>query len=983
MEFSGPTLYPGVRRFSDRKGFSVRRYVLTLATAAVVGVLLAACGGSKKQTSQQTQTPQARRALAKTSVAAQLRRTGGFITQGSPSTQGLVANARTGLSEQGREREPDLATILAAQYKLRAYPRTVVTFARAQASRQAFRQLPLKLTGLPAANAKSSLRLTSSWQEAGPTVAQALPKPFSVSGDRAAPVSGRVIAIATGSKCAPGACRLWIGLAGGGVFRTDDALAAPPRWTSVSKGLTSSTVGSLAVDPSDPSGNTLYAGTGEANSGADSEAGTGLFKTTNGGNTWSLVPASAAFAHDRAISGIAVDPRDPKKIYVSTATSLHGGSAVEGGEDVAPGAPPKGVYETTDGGATFTQIFSATARIQGAPGTLSITQLALDPNDPDTVYASALARGLYRRSPGLDGDTAFHRIFATMGGTLDDPGRPQFALADRGTTTRIYIGDNSPSAAYKEGEPGLAELFRVDDANVPAARLLSAAGANVGWKLLSSRNIANPGFDSFRYCGAFCWYANVVASPPGRPDSVVLAAGFDYPGAQNGRHNGRALLLSTDAGVHFTDLSADAKVPPDSIHPDLHALGFAPTNPDVIFVGGDGGLVRTSGAYAKLSASCAKRGLVPANLAQCRRMLARVPTNVVNMNPGLATMLFQSISTSAANGEILAGAQDNGTWGYSPTAGWKQIAGGDGGQSGIGRGSVRIHTYYQTGIEVNFHGGQPGRWDAIDVPLRNSAEAVSFYMPLVVDARVPGSLFVGLQHVWRTPNYGGPAGPLDNSCGELGFASGNVPCGNWKPLGADLTGFGFGADRSGLYVAAIRRAPSDAKTLWAATVPGRVFVSKNANAAARLVKFSRVDLRTTGSAKGTPGRFVSGIVVDPADPDHAWISYSGYDAYTPGDQAGHVFEVRFNPASGKATWTNRSYDLGDQPITGLERDPANGDLYAASDFGVLRLPAGATAWTEAATGLPVVAVFGLTLSGDGKTLYAATHGRGAWTLKLH
>jgi hypothetical protein len=97
---------------------------------------------------------------------------------------------------------------------------------------------------------------------------------------------------------------------------------------------------------------------------------------------------------------------------------------------------------------------------------------------------------------------------------------------------------------------------------------------------------------------------------------------------------------------------------------------------------------------------------------------------------------------------------------------------------------------------------------------------------------------------------------------------------------------------------------------------------------------------------------------------------------------GHVFEVRFQPATGDATWTNQSYDLPDIPVTALVRDQRSGDLYASTDFGVLRLAAGAHTWTDAAPGLPTVAVYGLTISRDGRTLNAATHGRGAWTLSL-
>ena len=54
-----------------------------------------------------------------------------------------------------------------------------------------------------------------------------------------------------------------------------------------------------------------------------------------------------------------------------------------------------------------------------------------------------------------------------------------------------------------------------------------------------------------------------------------------------------------------------------------------------------------------------------------------------------------------------------------------------------------------------------------------------------------------------------------------------------------------------------------------------------------------------------PTRFISGIAVDPWNPSHAFVSFSGYDAYTPGTP-GHVFEVLFNPATGTATWTDRS-----------------------------------------------------------------------------
>ena len=66
----------------------------------------------------------------------------------------------------------------------------------------------------------------------------------------------------------------------------------------------------------------------------------------------------------------------------------------------------------------------------------------------------------------------------------------------------------------------------------------------------------------------------------------------------------------------------------------------------------------------------------------------------------------------------------------------------------------------------------------------------------------------------------------------------------------------------------------------------------------------------------------------------------------------------------------------------LVRDDVTGDLYAASDFGVMRLPSGTTTWVVAGTGLPRVEVAGLTIVPGARKLYAATHGRSAWQLTL-
>ena len=138
--------------------------------------------------------------------------------------------------------------------------------------------------------------------------------------------------------------------------------------------------------------------------------------------------------------------------------------------------------------------------------------------------------------------------------------------------------------------------------------------------------------------------------------------------------------------------------------------------------------------------------------------------------------------------------------------------------------------------------------------------------------------------------------------------------------------------------------------------------------------FDRID------TAGTPGRFVPSIQIDPKNPNHAVVSYSGYNAYD--TVAGHVFDVTYAPASHDATFKDLSGNLGDEPITDVVLDDSTGDLYASTDFGVLRLAKGKTTWQQAAGGLPVTSVFGLTVVPEKHVLYAATHGRGVWRIKL-
>ena len=134
-----------------------------------------------------------------------------------------------------------------------------------------------------------------------------------------------------------------------------------------------------------------------------------------------------------------------------------------------------------------------------------------------------------------------------------------------------------------------------------------------------------------------------------------------------------------------------------------------------------------------------------------------------------------------------------------------------------------------------------------------------------------------------------------------------------------------------------------------------------------------------------PNRFVSGIFVDPKNSNRAWLSYSGYSGATP-TTPGHVFEVVYDPVAGSATWTLLDnlggWPLPDTPATDVVRDGHTGDLYVSTDFGVVRWDEDAGSWAMASDGMPNVEVAGLTLVSKSRRLLAATHGLGAWEMKL-
>ncbi|HWC65113.1 MAG TPA: hypothetical protein VG777_03445, partial [Thermoanaerobaculia bacterium] len=654
-----------------------------------------------------------------------------------------------------------------------------------------------------------------------------------------------------------------------------------------------------------------------------------------------------------------------------------------------------GLYRSRDGGATWALLWAAPLATEEATAGLppgarlrsqGVKDLVLDPRDPETIYVSAFNAGVFRSSPRLEGgDASFKPVFALIGATSDETAAAAIAIAVHDGRTRVWAGNG---VADRDAQG----VYRADAADVPARALAADTGAGVVdlpvWHDVTSGDPDAPGYATHAFCASQCGYDQVLAAPPGAPDTI-------YVGGSAGGLLGDPVVRSADAGETFSSFGFDAAADVGLLHGDIHAIAFDPDDPSIVFVASDGGLARSSGDLADGSALCTSPtlGFAPddPDLPACVRMLTAVPERFLFLNRGLATLQFYSVAADPRDplGHVLGGTQDNATVALDPAAGrWSWLLPvGDGVAGGFH--PTRTDVVFAGANDLNFYtledaGPGTGTWVWTSGPIRASEEATSI-SPMftgrqffTIDPARPDTQFTGAEHVWRTTDDGGDPGFLEAHC--VLFAIDHDfrdQCGDWTPLGRKLTDASWG-DREGGVVAAAARTAGDSGTLWAATSTGRLFVSRNADAPdPAAVAFRRID----SPLSAAPNRFPSAIVADPAEPRRAWIAYSGFNALTP-DRPGHVFEVTIAADGSSVQWISLDANLGDLPIDHLVRDDRTGDLYAATDFGVLVRGAASGAWAPAGTGLPDVLTPFLEILPADRLLLAATHGLGIWYRRL-
>ncbi|MBS0396708.1 MAG: hypothetical protein JSR54_18960, partial [Proteobacteria bacterium] len=302
------------------------------------------------------------------------------------------------------------------------------------------------------------------------------------------PYRGGWATVAAGVPEAPDT--FYAGTAGGGVWKTDDA---GRTWRALTDAVPVTGVGALAVAPSDP--RVVYVGTGHPEPRYDVVAGSGVYRSSDAGRTWQAL----GLAETRHIGAISVDPRRADTVLVAAQGHLFG-----------PGRD-RGVYLSTDGGATWSQ----TLFVDEQTGAVD---LARDPADPDQVYAATWTARVW---PWLSYFTP-----------LEGPGSALWHSADGGRHWRRLGGAGWPDgplgriglAVTRAG--GAARLYATVSRSAGGSGLYRSDDAGVHWQRVNdARWVAD-------------WYMSRLTVSPNDPDTLYTV--------------GQSIHESRDGGHTFT-----------------------------------------------------------------------------------------------------------------------------------------------------------------------------------------------------------------------------------------------------------------------------------------------------------------------------------------------------------------------------------------------------------------------------------------------
>jgi hypothetical protein len=504
---------------------------------------------------------------------------------------------------------------------------------------------------------------------------------------------------------------MYAGSVGGGVWKTSDGGAS---WAPLSDLLPSIGIGSMAMDPKDP--NTLYAGTGEYYTGSatgNSIRGLGIFKSTDGGASWTQLRNTGSNASFYYVNKIVVSPNDSNRVYAATWT---------------------GVWLSSDAGATWRNALNRFGPNNGCQDLVIRTDLPADYlfASCGTVTNNVTQVAVFRNMDAA-GSGKWESVLAD-----DNMARTSLALAPSVQSTVYAIAANSATgdtlgamlAVYRSDSNGDSGTWNTQVSYQDSNRLNTVLFTN---PREAFADVCTNGKATFGNQGG---YDNTIAVDPLNPD-VVWAGGID-------------VFRSDDGGKNWGIAGFWQAQPPQLAHADIHGVIFAPgyngSGNQTLFVISDGGMYRTDNA----SADTAK-----GDMAACAPYATKV--RWANLNNGYAVTQFYHGGVYPGGGAYWGGSQDNGTVRGSDGSGalnWQTVLTGDGGYVAIDPHDPNVLYGESENMALRRSANGGASFVTITSTITEPTADFLFITPYVMDPGMSTRLYIGGKAMWRTDNSG-------------------------------------------------------------------------------------------------------------------------------------------------------------------------------------------------------------------------------------
>jgi hypothetical protein len=692
---------------------------------------------------------------------------------------------------------------------------------------------------------------------------------------------------------------IYVGMADGGVWKTSNGGST---WTPLLDDAPSLSIGAVQVDPGDHS---VWVGTGEANTSSDSYAGTGVLRSTDGGATWQRVGGTELENH--LISRLVFDGQG--NVYAATSMGLYRHAAgTNAGAWSLLLKPCVGQHDTT---------FISDVVVR--PGT--------EGQDVTAVVGwrgGSACNGFYRST---DGGASFSLL--SLSGSINEHQLGRTMLAYSSDGSKLYAVVQS-SALFNHGtahQAGtlLMGIFVSPHGN-PAGSWTTIAEPST----LAASGSALKGERGY-YPGVQAWYNEFLAVDPSNAKHLYVGLEEVFE-TTNGGQSWKAIGPYWNFGLKCSAGGLD-NCPPTT-HPDQHGVLIAG---DRVYVANDGGVY--------------SRALHDA-------------TGWADHNENLRSLQYYFAASGHTDGgeAYWGGLQDNGESLLLPGASTMVGPfGGDGGDTLVDPANAdrAVVEYVALDMALTTNGGRSDGTTRSWTEISPSCFAFTytpspcdpnprFIAPFDADVTDLDHWVAGGEFVWDNGGKG-----WDTRCSASAC--------DWTIV------HDTGAGHS---ITAIADNGDVTYAGWCGPCNPPGFAAK--------IDTNYGGTWHTVDAPNLPNRFISAITVDPADAAHVFAVYNGFSRrWVQGGGVGHVFES----TDGGATWTDVSGDLPDIPADDLLL--VNGNLVVATDLGVYVAPEGDgenTAWSRLGTGLPNASTNDISLTSNGGRVTAATHGRGIWSI---